>query len=350
MITQNPTPPSPSISTSDSNPIVDSPSKNTGEKPNSTPSQPKEESPHGTKTAPDERTKSNTQSEEDALLETYLPGYNVSNDPEFGSNRFEDGNINASARYYNVLDNLPPETLKKVILKVREKELATEAANDQKDTVTEPMEFGDSEATHTEVEYKDKTFNQLTVQDLREELRKRNLLKTGNKVTLRERLEFHLEEEGIIDMETHLFKTIVKPKEKKAKDDEHDVLENIKKMKEIRADGLRRMNTGLSNNHNLIGNPLLDAGVAFEEKLKNVFKNPANKCVICHESDYGLYVGRHTKKCKRCAREFNAKFTVLTYSMENRMIPGDIPPCLADLTYIEQCSIKLACPLLHIYR
>ena len=323
--------------------IDDSPSKNAGEKP-------KEEPPHGTKTAPNERTKSNAQSEEDALLETYLPGYNVSNDPEFGSNRFEDGNINASARYYNVLDNLPPETLKKVILKVREKELATEAANDQKDTVTEPMEFGDSEATHTEVEYKDKTFNQLTVQDLREELRKRNLLKTGNKVTLRERLEFHLEEEGIIDMETHLFKTIVKPKEKKAKDDEHDVLENIKKMKEIRADGLRRMNTGLSNNHNLIGNPLLDAGVAFEEKLKNVFKKPANKCVICHESDYGLYVGRHTKKCKRCAREFNAKFTVLTYSMENRMIPGDIPPCLADLTYIEQCSIKLACPLLHIYR
>ena len=54
---------------------------------------------------------------------------------------------------------------------------------------------------------------------------------------------------------------------KNTKENEEDVLDNINHMKAIRADGLRRLNRGLSNDYNLIGNPLVEVGINFEEKL-----------------------------------------------------------------------------------
>ena len=58
----------------------------------------------------------------------------------------------------------------------------------------------------------------------------------------------------------------------------------------------------------------------------------------------------HTAVCDRCKREKTKHNEVYTYSEDNDMIPGPIPEELKILNNIEEASIKLIKPFLHIFR
>jgi hypothetical protein len=81
-------------------------------------------------------------------------------------------------------------------------------------------------------------------------------------------------------------------------------------------------------------------------RKKYVLSTPCN---ICQASWYNKKIGPHTKKCDRCAFEARKKDFILTYSIENRMIPAPLPEELADLTYIEERVIAMGSPALHIW-
>jgi hypothetical protein len=70
------------------------------------------------------------------------------------------------------------------------------------------------------------------------------------------------------------------------------------------------------------------------------------KCNICNEcwptknQRIAFYI------CNRCQRD---KHNPKLYSAENDMDPGTVPPCLQDMTQIEELLIARACPIMTVY-
>ena len=123
---------------------------------------------------------------------------------------------------------------------------------------------------------------------------------------------------------------------------------NIEKLKEIRLNGMAAVNSNKSNTSNIsMDNPIIFEGVKMFEKMKVEFVYPRTSCKICHESSHGMQLYKDTDYCPRCFREKDQEYP--TFGVKNDMVPSPIPPVLAELTFIEICAIKLACPLLHIY-
>ena len=132
-----------------------------------------------------------------------------------------------------------------------------------------------------------------------------------------------------------------------------EIRENIQKLKEIHRAGLKQLNHGKSNIGNLSKeNPFIQAAYEFEEALEEKFQEP-EMCCICLETHYEQKIGLRTRKCKRCAEEFRgAKLLGVnpkSFSMENKMIPAEIPLELQDLSFAELKLVSIATPLLHIY-
>ena len=129
------------------------------------------------------------------------------------------------------------------------------------------------------------------------------------------------------------------------------ILQEIETLKQFRRLGIQNLNAHKSNNIDLCpGNPMIKAGFKFNQTMKEQFVLPENPCEICSESYHGMVIGKVTKKCLRCAAEARKKnLHVLTFSKENLLDPGLQPPIFKSLTIVEQCVIKLACPMLSIY-
>ena len=135
--------------------------------------------------------------------------------------------------------------------------------------------------------------------------------------------------------------------------EDEEITENVEKLKAIRREGVEQLNLGGSNIGNLTTtNPIIQAAYEFEEALAEKFEDP-EVCMICMESGYDKAIGLRTKKCSRCADEFRGHklegVNPKSFSMENKMIPLDIPPELQNLSFAEQKIISLANPLLFIY-
>ena len=88
------------------------------------------------------------------------------------------------------------------------------------------------------------------------------------------------------------------------------------------------------------------------QKCMNQFQAKQNqwqniKCNICNEC-WPTKTNLNTVPyiCNRCQKDkHNPK---LFYSAENNMDPGNVPPCLQDMTQIEELLIARACPILSI--
>ena len=71
------------------------------------------------------------------------------------------------------------------------------------------------------------------------------------------------------------------------------------------------------------------------------------KCNICNEcwpTKTNLRIAFYI--CNRCQRD---KHSPKLYSAENDMDPGTVPPCLQDMTQIEELLIARACPIMTVY-
>ena len=96
-------------------------------------------------------------------------------------------------------------------------------------------------------------------------------------------------------------------------------------------------------------NEVLDACTNFREELQEKNKrDPA--CSICKESWFNAFRYSDGTICGRCQREKPGEKECYTFSEENGMIPGPIPNELEVLNDIEEASIKLIKPFLHIYK
>ena len=142
---------------------------------------------------------------------------------------------------------------------------------------------------------------------------------------------------------------------KNARPTEEEINDNIKKLKEIHRNGIEELNAGGSNVSDLcMDNPVVKLAKRFEEIMKENFQEPKT-CVTCQAAAYDLTIGPQTKMCDRCAREsrdFKKKDPergFCTFSADNFMIPSAVPEELQDLSFAEECAIKLACPLIHVY-
>ena len=72
-------------------------------------------------------------------------------------------------------------------------------------------------------------------------------------------------------------------------------------------------------------------------------------CTICHEvwpTRTCLRVGPDTYICTRCKRDTNP---VKLFSAANDMDPGPVPPCLLQLSQVEEMLIARACPIMCVY-
>ena len=125
------------------------------------------------------------------------------------------------------------------------------------------------------------------------------------------------------------------------------IKENIRTMLNIHSNGLNELNHGRTNSINLTpDNPALVHGLKMFEKLKKTYIR-GKPCKICQESWFGLHVNQQNGMCSRCERL--AKQQKYTFGKGNSMVPSEIPDCLSDLTYIEQCAIKIANPFFSVY-
>ena len=131
---------------------------------------------------------------------------------------------------------------------------------------------------------------------------------------------------------------------------EEDIdLENVlEEIKEIHRMGIENLNNNISNIHNLTpDNPVLKQGMVMLEKLQNDYKR-SDPCLICNESWFcNIQINEKNGMCSRC--EGLAKKNLYTFGEANDMIPGPIPQCFEDLTYVEECAIKLAQPCMNVY-
>ena len=120
-------------------------------------------------------------------------------------------------------------------------------------------------------------------------------------------------------------------------------------IKEIHRQGIQNLNNDVSNSSNLTpDNPALKQGMVMMENLEQNYKRPTDPCVICHESWFSNFeINQRNGMCHRC--EGLAKKGLYTFGESNQMVPCEIPQCLKDLTYIEECCIKLAQPVFNIY-
>ena len=75
-------------------------------------------------------------------------------------------------------------------------------------------------------------------------------------------------------------------------------------------------------------------------------------CKICQESWPGMELRPRLKICDRCANEKNntRETEFPTFSLENDMIPSEPPEELKCLNPVEQCAIKMICPMMHFYK
>ena len=130
-------------------------------------------------------------------------------------------------------------------------------------------------------------------------------------------------------------------------DPENDVEENIRIMREIRKTGIDNLNNDVSNKSNLTTqNPALKHGVRLFQRLKDEYVR-SDPCLVCKNSWFNFHVSEKSNMCHRC--ENLAKKGLYTWGEANGMVPGTIPECLKILTYVEECAIKLAQPVSHIY-
>ena len=71
------------------------------------------------------------------------------------------------------------------------------------------------------------------------------------------------------------------------------------------------------------------------------------KCIICSEQwPVRSYLNLHPYICIRCHRDKNRP---KTFSSDNNMDPGSLPPCLEHLTQVEEMLIARACPIMTVY-
>ena len=127
-------------------------------------------------------------------------------------------------------------------------------------------------------------------------------------------------------------------------------LENVlEQLKDIHRKGIDNLNVGMSNVYSNLtpDNPALKQGLVMMENLKEDFQR-SDPCVICNESWFTNFTINETNgTCGRC--EGLAKKNLYTFGHENDMVPGPIPPCMKDLTYVEECAIKMAQPCMNVY-
>ena len=71
------------------------------------------------------------------------------------------------------------------------------------------------------------------------------------------------------------------------------------------------------------------------------------KCIICNEQwPTRTCLNMDPYVCNRCQRD---KHNPKLFSPENDMDPGSVPPCLKDMTQIEELLIARACPIMTVY-
>ena len=80
---------------------------------------------------------------------------------------------------------------------------------------------------------------------------------------------------------------------------------------------------------------------------QNQWRN--KKCNICNEcwpTKTNLRIAFYMYICNRCQQD---KHSPKLYSAENDMDSGTVPPCLQDMTQIEELLIARACPIMTVY-
>ena len=91
-------------------------------------------------------------------------------------------------------------------------------------------------------------------------------------------------------------KNVEKPKKKSRRNQKltpEEIQTNIDNLKKIRAQGIKNLNKNQSNVSDLFDkNPVLEAGLKFEEEMKNKFVM-SETCQMCHGADYDFYVGNY---------------------------------------------------------
>ena len=95
-------------------------------------------------------------------------------------------------------------------------------------------------------------------------------------------------------------------------------------------------------------NKILEGGDKLIKELKEW--SLSKKCKICEESWFDQKYHANLGICQRCRQERYKENECYTFSSENNMIPGPIPECLQVLNNIEEASIKLIKPFMHIYK
>ena len=123
-----------------------------------------------------------------------------------------------------------------------------------------------------------------------------------------------------------------------------DNIQDIRATKEVtELINMERME-GLQHNHftvnqSVVDNPLLVAGGVFADRMASLQLLTCSECGNrwTHETT------PHSNKCPRCR---NDRHHPSTYSPDNNMHPGEVPPQLSHLTFIEQRSISQICPMM----
>ena len=143
---------------------------------------------------------------------------------------------------------------------------------------------------------------------------------------------------------------------KNARPTEEEIKANIEKLKAIHRRGIDELNVGGSNITDLcMDNPVVKLGKTFEEKMKEKFQEPKT-CVTCKAAAYDLTIGPQTKMCDRCARESrdikkkDPERGFCTFSETNFMIPSAIPEELQDLSFAEECAIKVIMTAVYLHK
>ena len=76
--------------------------------------------------------------------------------------------------------------------------------------------------------------------------------------------------------------------------------DNIKKLTGIRRCGIELLNSGNSNNVDLVDNPIIEKSAQMFRDLKKKYEKPKNPCIVCKESNYGMHIMPKKGTCKRC--------------------------------------------------
>ena len=90
-------------------------------------------------------------------------------------------------------------------------------------------------------------------------------------------------------------------------------------------------------------------GTNTHESISNKQNQWQNKkCTTCNEQwPTRTHLNVDTYICMRCQRD---KHNPKLFSADNDMDPGNVPPCLQNMTQIEELLIARACPIMTVYR